>query len=118
MILKRWQQIESIFHEALQISAEKRAVWLSEACGGDPEKVRHGHAGRPSVPKETRELIRTLSRSDSTWGAPRIHSELLKLGIEISEASLIRDGSPPLFRKNFVRLCESHGGDFSDWAIQ
>src|SRR5439155_16835332 len=25
-------------------------------------KVRHGHAGRPSVAKETRELIRTLSR--------------------------------------------------------
>src|SRR6266516_883182 len=53
-------------------------------------KVRHGHAGRPSVAKETRELIRILSRSNSTWGAPRIHSELLKLGIQISEASVAK----------------------------
>src|SRR6266571_3558008 len=62
-------------------------------------RVRHGHAGRPSVPKETRELIRTLSRDNSTWGAPRIHSELLKLGIKISEASvakyMVRNPKPP-----------------------
>src|SRR5437667_11068082 len=53
-------------------------------------KVRHGHAGRPSVPRETRELIRILSRNSSTWGAPRIHRELLKLGIRISEASVAK----------------------------
>ena len=51
-------------------------------------KVRHGQAGRPRVPKETRELIRTLSRNNVGWGAPRIHSELLKLGITISESSI------------------------------
>src|SRR6266516_2578287 len=32
-------------------------------------------------------LIRILSRNNSTWGAPRIHSEPPKLGIRISEAS-------------------------------
>src|SRR5207249_10406107 len=53
-------------------------------------KVRHGHAGRQSVPREARELIRILSRNNSTWGAPRIHSELLKLGIRISEASVAK----------------------------
>src|SRR5438552_7040940 len=53
-------------------------------------RVRHGHAGRPSVPQETRELIRILSRNNSTWGAPRIHSELPKLGIRISEASVAK----------------------------
>ncbi len=62
-------------------------------------KVRHGHAGRPSVAKETRELIRTLSRNNSIWGAPRIRSELLKLGIQISEASvakyMVRHPKPP-----------------------
>src|SRR5438128_9373432 len=30
-------------------------------------KVRHGHVGRPSVAKEARELIRTLSRNNSIW---------------------------------------------------
>src|SRR5215813_636021 len=62
-------------------------------------KIRHGHPGRPCVPKETRELIRTLSRENVGWGAPRIHSELLKLGIKISEASvskyMIRHPKPP-----------------------
>jgi len=43
-------------------------------------KVRHGHSGRPAVPKEVRELIRKMSRENPLWGAPRIHGELLKLG--------------------------------------
>ena len=62
-------------------------------------KVRHGQPGRPRVPKETRDLIRTLSRDNVGWGAPRIHSELLKLGIQISESSvskyMVRHPKPP-----------------------
>src|SRR5262252_443840 len=41
-------------------------------------KVRHGKAGRPHVPKQIRGLIRTVSRENPIWGAPRIHSELMK----------------------------------------
>src|SRR5262245_329807 len=48
-------------------------------------KVRHGKPGRPLVGKEIRELIRTMSRDNPLWGAPRIHGELLKLGFKISE---------------------------------
>jgi putative transposase len=62
-------------------------------------KVRHGKAGRPGLPQETRELIRTLSRDNALWGAPRIHSELLKLGITVSQASvakyMVRHLNPP-----------------------
>src|SRR5262249_29695626 len=62
-------------------------------------KVRHGRLGRPCVPNETRELIRTLSRDNVGWGAPRIHSELVKLGIQISESSvskyMVRHPKPP-----------------------
>src|ERR1044071_861313 len=62
-------------------------------------RVRHGQPGRPRVSKETRELIRTLSRDNVGWGAPRIHSELLKLGIQISESSvrkyIVRHPKPP-----------------------
>ena len=36
--------------------------------------------GRPAVPAEIRDLIRTMSRDNPLWGAPRIHGELLKLG--------------------------------------
>jgi len=51
-------------------------------------KVRHGHPGRPSVPKDVRDLIRLMSRANPTWGAPRIHGELLKLGMKIGETSV------------------------------
>jgi putative transposase len=40
------------------------------------------------VPKEIRDWIRTLSRENPLWGAPRIHGELLKLGIDIGETSV------------------------------
>ena len=62
-------------------------------------KVRWGKLGRPTVPQEIRDLIRTLSRENPLWGAPRIHSELLKLGIDIGETSvskyMIRCRKPP-----------------------
>jgi hypothetical protein len=43
-------------------------------------KLRHGQAGRPRVPKETRELKRAMSRDNVRWGAPRMYSELQQLG--------------------------------------
>ena len=62
-------------------------------------KIRRGRPGRPSVPDEIRELIRTMSRENPIWGAPRIHGELLKLGIDIGETSvskyMIRRRRPP-----------------------
>ena len=51
-------------------------------------KVRRGQPGRPAVPKHVRELIRRLSRENPLWGAPRIHGELLKLGIDVGETSV------------------------------
>jgi len=51
-------------------------------------KIRSGKPGRPAVPKEVRELIRTMSRENPLWGAPRIYGELLKLGIDIGETSV------------------------------
>jgi putative transposase len=51
-------------------------------------KVRQGRPGRPVVLREIRELIRTMSRENPLWGAPRIHGELLKLGIDIGETSV------------------------------
>ena len=53
-------------------------------------KIRHGQPGRPRIPKETRDLIRTMSQMNVLWGAPRIHSELQKLGIHISEATVAK----------------------------
>ena len=62
-------------------------------------KVRRGQAGRPVISREFRDLIRKMCRENSGWGAPRIHGELLKLGIDISESSvskyMLRRRKPP-----------------------
>src|SRR5271156_1470309 len=44
--------------------------------------------GRPAVPADIRDLIRTISRDNPLWGAPRIHGELLKLGIDIAQSTV------------------------------
>jgi hypothetical protein len=46
--------------------------------------------GRPKVPAEVRNLIRRMSVENSLWGAPRIHGELLKLGIEVAQSTVAK----------------------------
>ena len=62
-------------------------------------KVQHGKPGRPAISREVRALIRRMSRENPGWGAPRIHGELLKLGVDIGETSvskyLVRRRKPP-----------------------
>src|SRR5215470_16606657 len=82
-------------------------------------KSRRGIPGRPQVCKEVRELIRKMSMANSLWGAPRIHGELLKLGIEVSQATvakyMVRQPRPPsqrwrTFLNNHVK--DSVAADF------
>lgn len=62
-------------------------------------KSRAGKSGRPCVSREIRELVRQMSTANPLWGAPRIHGELLKLGIQISQATvakyMLRQRKPP-----------------------
>ncbi len=65
-------------------------------------------SGRPSVDREIRNLIRQMSSANPLWGAPRIHGELLKLGIEISQATVAkymvrRRGTPSPTWRSFLR---------------
>jgi putative transposase len=46
--------------------------------------------GRPAVSADVRALIRTISEANPLWGAPRIHGELLKLGIDVSQATVAK----------------------------
>jgi putative transposase len=41
--------------------------------------------GRPRITSDLRALIRRMASENCLWGAPRIHGELLKLGIEVSD---------------------------------
>jgi putative transposase len=51
---------------------------------------RSRRSGRPKTNAEIRDLIRRMSSANPFWGAPRIHGELLKLGIDVSQATVGR----------------------------
>ncbi len=50
-------------------------------------KSRH-RTGRPAVPHDIRALIRDMSPANPVLGAPRIHGELLKSGISVSQSTV------------------------------
>src|SRR5437763_4619860 len=53
-------------------------------------RSRSRQIGRPKTNTEIRQLIRQMSMANPIWGTPRIHGELLKLGIEVSQATVGR----------------------------
>jgi transposase InsO family protein len=64
--------------------------------------------GRPMLVPDIRRLVRQISRENPLWGAPRIHGELLKLGIEIAQSTVAkymvrRRGPPSQGWKTFLR---------------
>jgi transposase InsO family protein len=64
--------------------------------------------GRPKIDREIRDLIRRMSNENPLWGAPRIHSELLMLGIEVAQSTVARymtrrQGPPSQGWKTFLR---------------
>src|SRR5262249_44720408 len=72
-----WQSALVLVQPATVIAWHRRGLRLFWAW-----KSRHG-PGRPAVTLDVRTLIRRMSRENPTWGAPRIHGELLKLGIDV-----------------------------------
>ena len=46
--------------------------------------------GRPRIPQEQIDLIKQIASDNPLWGAPRIHGEILKLGLDISESTVLR----------------------------
>jgi putative transposase len=58
-----------------------KLYWTSES---------RNRGGRPPIDREIRALIRRMAIENPTWGAPRIHGELLKLGLEVGEATVSR----------------------------
>ena len=73
--------------------------------------------GRPTVPLEIRRLIREMSLANPLWGTPRIHGELLKLGIAIGQTSvakyMTRGRGPP--RKAGGHFCATMRTALLQW---
>jgi len=79
--------------------------WKEALLVFKPETIIHWHrqslrllwrrksrseAGRPKIPRAQIDLIQRMAADNPLWGAPRIHGELLKLGIDISESTVLR----------------------------
>jgi hypothetical protein len=62
-------------------------------------KSRRRRPGRPVIEPEIRSLIRRMSLQNVLWGAPRIHGELLKLGVDVCQTTvakyMVRRVGPP-----------------------
>ena len=73
--------------------------------------------GRPKTPLEIRKLIRDMSIANPLWGAPRIHGELLKLGIDVGQTTVAkymarRRRGPSQGWRTFLR---NHADGIAQW---
>ena len=68
--------------------------WRSRARGG-----------RPKTTTEIRALIRRLAEENPGWGAPKVHGELQKLGLVVSERTVAR----------YLRRVRRRGGSGQKW---
>jgi transposase InsO family protein len=72
-------------------------------------KSRGGKLGRPPLNPEVKSLIIQMADASSLWGAPKIHGELLKLGIDVSERTVsgilrrCRPKPPSQIWRTFIR---------------
>ena len=76
-------------------------------------KSRAGKVGRKRVAPETVDLIRQMSRANPLWGAPRIHGELLKLGISVAQRTVAKymvSHPPRSTSQTWTRFLRNHLG--------
>ena len=76
---------------AVQIIHPKTLVrWHRQGFRAYWRRKSRSHGGRPKVNAELRALILQMSQQNPLWGAPRLHGELLKLGFNVSQATVSR----------------------------
>ncbi len=86
-VWKDWRRALIVVHPDTVVRWQRqrfRKYWAQLSC----ESERN--TGRPPVVKQIRELIQTIACTNRLWRAPRIHGELLKLGIDVSERTVSR----------------------------
>ena len=105
LVLRLWPRIA----QAIRIVHPKTVVrWHREGFRIYWRWKSRPRGGRPKLGVELRALIRQMGSKNPLWGAPRIHGELLKLGFEISQATvskymLRRPSDPDQRWKTFLR---------------
>jgi putative transposase len=89
VVLSRvWLPWRNVLH---LIKADTVVGWQRQGFSIYWARISHRNsAGRPPVSSEVKALIKKMATANPYWGAPRMHGELLKLGIEVSERTVSR----------------------------
>jgi len=103
-----WRLFPNVPASLTIVKADTLARWHRAGFKAYWRWKSRSRSGRPTVPLEIRHLIRDMSLADPLWGAPRIHGELLKLGVDIGQTSVAkymmrRRGPPSQGWKTFLR---------------
>src|SRR6266849_322228 len=81
------------------------------------QRSRQTRQDWPSTAAAIRTLVDDMRAANPLWGAPRLHGELLKLGIDIGESRvskyMVRRRPPP--SQTWRRFLENHLRDMSLW---
>ena len=80
----RWREALVLVQPATVVRWRREGFWR---CW---RRRSRRQPGRPRIDSELQALIRRMSVENFLWGAPRIHGELLKLGITVSERTVSR----------------------------
>ncbi len=103
-------RIWSDWHAALHIVKPETVVRWHRQGFRYYWRWKSRHRGRSKADPAIRELIQQMCRANPLWGAPRVHGELLKLGIEVSETTvskyMIKLQRPP--SQNWRAFLQNH----------
>jgi transposase InsO family protein len=85
-----YRLVPSLLNAAVVIQPDTIVRWHRAGFRAYWRWKSRSRGGRPKVAAEVRCLIRQMSVENSLWGAPRIHGELLKLGIEVAQSTVAK----------------------------
>src|ERR1035437_10366006 len=90
----RWPKSLVVAKPATVLRWRREGIWQCWRRGRGKRKP-----GRPPLDAELVSLIQEMSRSNCLWGASRIHGELRKLGLKVSEATVAKYMVPRRLRR-------------------
>jgi hypothetical protein len=95
-ITRLWPNLVDL---ARVIKPETILRWHRAGFKAYGRRKSRNRAGRPKIDRGLRDLLQRMSRENPFWGAPRIHGELLMLGVEVAQSTvskyMVRSRKPP-----------------------
>jgi hypothetical protein len=112
IVVSMYRLFPSILNAITVVKPETVIRWHQRGFRAYWQWKSRRRGGRPRIDREIRDLIRRMSKENPLWGAPRIHGELLMLGIAVAQSTVARYmtrllGPPSQGWKTFLR---NHAG--------